>query len=893
MTETDSDQPRSVSRVNIEEELSQSYLDYAMSVIIGRALPDVRDGFKPVHRRVLYAMRVLGNEWNKSHLKSARIVGDVIGKYHPHGESAAYDTIVRMAQPFSMRYLLVDGQGNFGSVDGDPPAAMRYTEIRMSRIAAELMADIDKNTVDFSPNYDNSETMPDVLPSRVPNLLANGSAGIAVGMATNIPPHNLGELCEALLALQADPEIDGEQLLKIIPGPDFPTGGLINGRAGIVHAYRSGRGTIRIRARAEVTTIGNSNQEMIVVSELPYRVNKAHLLEQIAELVKTKRLEGITGLRDESDKDGTRMVIELRRGESGEVVLNNLFDKSRMQVSYGINMVVLDGGQPQLMNLKQLLEAFLAHRREVVTRRTLFLLRKARERAHLLEGLAVALANIDEVVAMIRSAATPREAKELLAEQRWPPGEVVLEIVQHVGADNCRPEELPANFGLQHRHTEADSAEQGAAKSTAEEQFYRLSPAQVQAILDLKLQRLTALEQTGIKDEYKIKIKEISEYIDILSNPDRLQEVISEELVAIRDEYADERRTEILTDELDLQDRDLIPDEPRAIILTQGGYAITQALEQYRIQRRGGIGRSAASVKEEDRVTQLLAASAHDTLLCFSNLGRVYHLEVFRIPRSGNYSRGRPLIKLLSLAEGEKIRLLLPLREFAASQFALMVTRNGKIKRTELQAFSRPWRVGLRALRLMPEDELIDTEIATEKDQLLLFSSAGRGIRFSLAEVRPMGRTAAGVRGIRVAPPNRVVSMVVPVPGQTVLFISANGYGKRSRVEDFPLRHRGSAGVIAMRCHQRTGDLLGAVGVDDADELMLISDQGTLIRVSAAEIPLLGRYTQGVRVVRLREGEHLVGISRVPSSLVEASGDDTENTAESPPSAAPTPEAAG
>ena len=848
-------------RVNIEDEIKKSYLDYAMSVIVGRALPDIRDGLKPVHRRILYAMRQLGNEWNKSHKKSARIVGDVIGKYHPHGDSAVYDAIVRMAQPFSMRYLLVDGQGNFGSVDGDSPAAMRYTEIRMSQLASDLLADINLNTVDYVANYDGTETMPEVLPTRIPNLLVNGSAGIAVGMATNIPPHNLAETCAACLAVQRSPDISLDELMELLPGPDFPTAGLINGRAGIVKAYRTGRGSLTIRGKAEIGAGSRSGFEQIVITELPYMVNKARLVEKIALLAKDKQIEGISELRDESDKDGIRIVLELRRAVQAEILLNNLYNKSQLQVSFGINMVALVGGQPKQMNIMQVLNAFLSHRREVVTRRSLFLLQKARTRAHLLEGLAIALTNIDEVVALIRSTASPADAKARLIAHDWQSDDFVMEILSRAGAENCRPKNLDRRYGLQ-----AIGENDSAARP-----LYRLSPEQAQAILDLRLHRLTGLEQRAIKDEYTVKIKEIEEYIQILSDPDRLQKVIEEELIEVQQKYSDKRRTVIMESEQDLMDEDLITDELRVITLTRDGYVVASSLHQYRIQHRGGVGRSATSVKTNDTIISMVVARSHDTLLCFSNLGRVYRLRAFHIHNSGYRARGRPLVNLIALAEDEKIIHIISLRSFPEDHYILTASNKGKVKRTSLSAFANIRRNGIRALTLVSGQRLISVEQLTKDDEVMLFSSDGRGIRFAAGEIRPTGRVAAGVAGMRTGEGNDIVSMVIPAANTntTVLCFTSNGYGKRTPIDHFRLSHRSGLGVRAIKCNEQIGQLLGAIQVHEDDELILITDQGTLIRLSVSEIPVLGRNTQGVRLVRLRQGERLVDLVRLDNSLLE------------------------
>ncbi|MCP5147659.1 MAG: DNA gyrase subunit A [Pseudomonadales bacterium] len=839
--------------VSIEDELKQSYLDYAMSVIVGRALPDVRDGLKPVHRRVLHAMNELSNDWNKAYKKSARVVGDVIGKYHPHGDSAVYDTIVRMAQPFSMRYMLVDGQGNFGSIDGDSAAAMRYTEIRMRKISHALLADLDKETVDFVDNYDGTERIPHVLPTRVPNLLINGSAGIAVGMATNIPPHNLTEVVSGCLALMKDPELTVDELMEYIPGPDFPTAAIINGRAGIIQAYRTGRGRIYVRARAEVISDDKRGRDTIIIHELPYQLNKARLIERIAELVKEKKIEGITELRDESDKDGLRVVIELRRGELGDVVLNNLYAQTGLQSVFGINMVALVDGQPKILNLKQILEAFIRHRREVVTRRTVYLLRKARERGHILEGLAIALANIDPVIALIKASPSSSEAREKLLAQAWDPGEV-MGMLERAGPEACRPEELEEQYGLREGH-------------------YYLSPAQAQAILELRLHRLTGLEHEKLLGEYQDKLREIADFLEILADPERLKMVIREELEEIVTEFGDERRTEITASQHDLTVEDLITEEDRVVTISHGGYAKTQPLSDYQAQRRGGMGKSATAVKDEDFVEHLLIASTHATILCFSNMGKVYWLKVYQIPLAGRNSRGRPMVNLLPLEEGERVTSILPVNEYTEGHYIFMATANGTVKKTALTDFARQRSVGLRALELDDDDVLVGTAITDGSCDVMLFSSEGKAVRFEEREVRAMGRTARGVRGIRLGEGHQMISLIIPQAQGKVLTVSANGYGKRTAVEEFPTKGRGNKGVIAMSTSERNGKLVGAVQVFAGDELMLISNQGTLVRTRTDEVSELGRNTQGVRVIRTKEGEHLVGVERIdePAEVVDDS----------------------
>jgi len=828
--------------VKIEEEMKQSYLDYAMSVIVGRALPDVRDGLKPVHRRVLYAMSELNNDWNKPYKKSARVVGDVIGKYHPHGDTAVYDTIVRMAQPFSMRYMLVDGQGNFGSIDGDPAAAMRYTEVRMSRFAHSLLADLEKDTVDFVPNYDESEKAPVVLPTRIPNLLVNGSSGIAVGMATNIPPHNLTEVINACLALIDNPDINLEGLMQYIPGPDFPTAAIINGRGGIVEAYRTGRGRVIVRARTEIESDEKSGKSSIIIRELPYQVNKARLIEKIAELVKDKKIEGVTALRDESDKDGMRVVIELRRSENAEVILNQLYIHTQLQTVFGINMVALVDGRPQTLSLKQLLDAFLRHRREVVTRRSLFELNKAKARAHVLEGLGIALANIDEMIALIKAAANPAEAKLRIAERQWKPG-IVIEMLSRAQADS-RPEELGKEFGLS-------------------EQGYRLSDVQAQAILDLRLHRLTGLEQDKIFEEYENLLKSIAELLKILGDPDRLLEVIRQELEEVKQQFGDGRRTEIMGSQQDLLLEDLIEDEQVVVTLSRAGYIKYQPLSTYSAQRRGGRGKAATAVKNEDVVSQMIVANTHDSLLCFSSLGKVYWLKVYQLPLAGRTSRGKPVINLLPLAESESISAMLSLRDYAADKFVVMATSSGIIKKTSLQDFSRPRNGGIIAVTLQENESLIGADITDGNQEIMLFTTDGKAIRFHESDVRPMGRTARGVRGAKLAEKARAISLIVPQAECQILTATENGYGKRTRNEEYPVRHRGASGVISIQTSERNGQVVAAIQVKNGEELVLISDQGTLVRIRADDISLVGRNTQGVRLINLSGEEKLAMVQRV------------------------------
>jgi DNA gyrase subunit A len=828
--------------VNLEDEMKQSYLDYAMSVIVGRALPDVRDGLKPVHRRALFAMSELGNDWNKPYKKSARIVGDVIGKYHPHGDTAVYDTIVRMAQPFSLRYMLVDGQGNFGSVDGDSPAAMRYTEVRMAKIAHELIADLDKETVDFVPNYDETEREPAVFPTRVPNLLVNGSAGIAVGMATNIPPHNLREIIHACVALIDNSDTTIEELMQHVPGPDFPTAGIINGVRGIHEAYRTGRGRIYIRARSHIEGDESKGKQKLVFTELPYQVNKARLLEKIAELVKDKKIEGISGLRDESDKDGMRMVVDLKRGEVAEVVLNNLYQHTQLQNVFGINMVALVDGRPLLLNLKQCLEAFIRHRRDVVTRRAVFELRKARQRAHILEGLAIALANIDEMIALIKASPNRVAARAALMDRSWAPG-IVIGMLERAGASASRPDTLAAGYGLV-------------------DNVYRLSEEQTQAILDLRLHQLTGLEQDKILAEYKDLLELIDYLLSILRDPDRLMAVIRDELTALAEQFGDERRTEILSDHLDLTTEDLITEEDVVVTLSHAGYAKSQPLSDYRAQRRGGRGKSAADVREEDFIDKLFIASTHDTILCFSSRGKVYWLKVYELPQAGRGARGKPIVNLLPLEAEERINAILPIREFTEDHFVFMATANGTVKKTALADFSRPRSSGIIAIDLRDNDYLINVAITDGSQDIMLFTNAGKVIRFNESNVRAMGRTASGVRGIKLQPGQRVISLII-ASDSPVLTATEQGYGKRTASVDYPVHGRGGQGVIAIQVTDRNGAVVGAITADDNDEVMLISSGGTLVRTRVNEISVMGRNTQGVRLISLVEGELLVGIERI------------------------------
>lgn len=844
-----SDLAKEITTITIENELKQSYLDYAMSVIVGRALPDVRDGLKPVHRRVLFAMHELGNDWNKPYKKSARIVGDVIGKYHPHGDTAVYDTIVRMAQPFSLRYLLVDGQGNFGSVDGDAPAAMRYTEIRMSQFAHYLLADIEKQTVDFHPNYDETELMPTVLPTQVPNLLVNGSSGIAVGMATNIPPHNLGEVIDATLALIDNAELTIDELMKYIPGPDFPTAGIINGRAGIVRAYRTGRGKIYVRAKTDIETNEKTGRVSIIVHELPYQVNKARLLERIGELVRDKLIEGIVGLRDESDKRGMRMVIEVRRGDQPEVVLNNLYSQTQLQVVFGMNMVALYNGRPQVMDLKFILNAFLQHRREVVTRRTIYLLAKAKDRAHILEGLGVALENIDEIVALIKSAKTPQDAKELLLKKSWKPG-LVAQLLAKAGANQTRPDDLSEQYGLR------------------DHQYY-LSPEQAQAILDLRLHRLTGLETDKIHDEYKQLIDDINGLMEILSNPDRLHAVIRDELNAIKAQFGDERRTVILENHEDLSSEDLITVEDLVVTLSHEGYIKAQSLESYESQHRGGRGKRATSVKEEDYVKNLLVANSHHTILCFSTMGKAYWLKTYQIPQGGRTARGQPIVNLLPLEKDEFITAILPVAQFDENHFIFMATQNGTVKKVALTEFANARSNGKIALSLNEGDRLIGVALTDGKQDIMLVSDAGKAIRFSEDQVRAMGRTATGIRGIRLKDDQKLIALIIPKKDGTILTVTENGYGQRTEVNDYRECGRGGQGVIAIQTTERNGKVVGSIPVQSDSEILLVTNGGTLVRIPVAEINVIGRNTQGVRLINVSEGEIVVSVEGVDAMIAE------------------------
>ena len=833
-----------ISQINLEDEMKKSYLDYAMSVIIGRALPDVRDGLKPVHRRVLYAMKVLGNDHTKAYKKSARIVGDVIGKYHPHGDSAVYETIVRMAQDFSLRYTLVDGQGNFGSIDGDRAAAMRYTEVRMEKITQELLADIDKDTVDFIPNYDESEEEPAVLPTRLPNLLINGSAGIAVGMATNIPPHNLKEIIDGCLFILDNEQANIDDLIKLIPAPDFPTAATIHGIDGIKQAYETGRGRVHVRAKTSIEE--NGDRESIVVSELPYQVNKARLIEKIAELVRDKKIEGISEIRDESDKDGLRVVIDLKRGTVSDVLLNNLYKQTLLESTFSINMVALSNGQPKLMNLKGMLDAFLSHRRDVVTKRTIYELNRSINRAHILEGQTIALTNIDEMIAIIKKSKTPAEAQKALVSKLWKVGKV-KDMLKKAGNVSTIPKHLLniENFGI-------------------EKSKYRLSSEQAKAILDLKLNRLTGLEQESIFNEYSDLLEDIKRFTMILSNPDELTSVIREELIETQETYGDERRTEIVEFYSDLTDEDLIPEEDLIVTLSKAGYAKTQPLDTYQAQNRGGTGKRAASLKDEDFVSKLFVANTHDTLLCFSSYGKVYWIKVYRLPRGGRNAKGRPIVNLLPLEKDERIQAVLPVKEFNDDQFIFMATETGSVKKTKLSAYSRPMKSGIKAIKLRDGDRVVNAEITDGTKEIMLFSNSGKSIRFKESDARPMGRVSQGVRGMRIDKDQKIISLVVLEEGN-ILVATENGYGKQTLQDEFSIQKRGGKGVIAIQTSDRNGNLIGAKQVNTGDEVMFISTSGNLIRTRTDDISIIGRNTQGVRLIRLSEDDNLLGMEKVIS----------------------------
>jgi len=830
--------------VSLEEEMRRSYLDYAMSVIVGRALPDVRDGLKPVHRRVLFAMHESNNVWNRPYVKCARVVGEVLGKYHPHGDSATYEALVRMAQDFSMRYPLIDGQGNFGSIDGDSAAAYRYTECRLDRIASEMLADIDKETVDFTPNYDGKEQEPSTLPTKVPNLLINGSSGIAVGMATNIPPHNLGEVVDACQALLKKPDLTVDDLIKVIPAPDFPTKGIIYGVSGVREGYRTGRGRVLIRARTHFEDLEKGNRQAIVIDELPYQVNKKTLLERIADLVNDKKIDGISHVQDESDKSGMRVVIELRRGEVPEVVLNNLFKQTQLQDTFGINMVALVDGQPRLLNLKEVLEAFLAHRREVVTRRTLYDLREARKRAHIQEGLAVALSNVDEIIELIKKSQTPPEAKVALMAKAWK-SPVVEEMLKRAAVDASRPEGLGGEFGLQ-------------------KAGYKLSDAQAQAVLELRLQRLTGLEQDKIVAEYKELIEQIADFLDVLAKPARVTAIISDELKALKAQYGDKRKSEIVEQAEDLSMEDLIASEDVVVTFSHAGYIKSQPLTDYRAQRRGGRGKQAATTKEDDFIERLFIANTHDTMLCFSSRGRVYWLKVYNVPQGTRTSRGRPIVNLFPLSEGERVNAVLPVKEYDDKHFVFLATALGTVKKTPLSQFSNPREKGIIAVELDDGDRLIGAAITDGKHDVMLFSDAGKAVRFEEEDVRPMGRQARGVRGMKLSGEQKVISMLAAdTETQTVLTATENGFGKRTPIAEYTRHGRGTQGMIAIQATERNGKLIGAVLVGDEDEIMLISTGGVLIRTRVKQIREQGRSTQGVRLIDLDAGTKLAGVERV------------------------------
>jgi len=835
--------------INIEEELRESYLNYAMHVIVGRALPDARDGLKPVHRRILYAMHDQNMDWNKPPKKSMRIVGEVTGKYHPHGDAAAYETIVRMAQWWSLRYSLVDGQGNFGSMDGDPPAAARYTEARMTRIAHEMLADLDKETVLFVENYDGQETMPDVLPTRIPNLLINGSSGIAVGMATNMAPHNLNETISACLAFIDNPEITTEELIRHIPGPDFPTGGIINGRSGIVSAYETGKGKVKIRAKVDI--VGeDEGKTQIIVTEVPYMVNKAKLVENIAILMRDKKIEGIREIRDESDKDNpVRIVMDLTSGSIADVVLNNLYKQTQMQSVFGINNVALVGTEPKLLSLKEILEIFFNFRKEVVSKRTIFELNKAKDRGHILEGLTVALSNIDQMIELIKKSKDGAEARSKLLAKKWKAGKVI-DMLKRAGPNACKPEDLGNEFGLSSRS-------------------YQLSEVQAQAILDMRLQRLTGLEQDRLIKEYEEIIDLIDSLMEILSNQERLIEVVCEELKEIQDQYKDERRTDIQDSVSDLSVEDLITPEDRVVTISHEGYAKTQPLDEYRAQKRGGTGKTAASVKDEDFVEQLMVANSHTTMLCFSNLGQVYWLKVFEIPTAGRTAKGRPLINLIQLNEGERITSMVPVESYEEDHYVLMATKFGTVKKTPLKEFENQRKGGKKAITIIEGDELVGTKVTDGTKFIMLVSDAGKAAHFSESEVRSMGRTAQGVRGIRLDKDQSVISLIIPEERASILTVSENGYGKRSSVDDFRKTRRGAKGVIAMQTSERNGQLIGASQVTDEDELMLITNKGMLVRTKVSEINVIGRNTQGVTVIRLKDDENLINIAPIREEFID------------------------
>ena len=838
-----SDFAKEILPISIEDELKQSYLSYAMSVIHGRALPDVRDGLKPVHRRILFAMHDLKNYYNRPYKKSARVVGDVIGKYHPHGDSAVYDAMVRMAQDFSMRYMLVEGQGNFGSIDGDPPAAMRYTEVRMSKITDQLLADIEKDTVNFSPNYDGSEEIPDVLPTRVPTLLVNGSSGIAVGMATNIPPHNLTEVINGSLALLENPKTSIDQLTQSISGPDFPTGGIIDGKMGIYEAYNTGRGIIYVRAKTSVEEDKSGNQSL-VINEIPYMVNKARMLEKIAELVKDKKIDGIREIRDESDKDGLRVVIDVKKGESVDVLENNLYAQTQLEQSFGINFTVLVNGQPKVLNLKEILQEFIKHRKDVVTKRTKFELKKAKDRGHIVEGLMVAIANIDAIITIIKKSKDPKIAAAELCKKTWKAGPIEA-ILKKVGKDACKPKGLSADLGLKGKN-------------------YKLSPDQAKSILELRLGRLTGLEQDNLSSEFNELIEKIQKLQEILDDKNVLQGVVRDELNEIKESFGDERKTDINDARQDISNEDLIPEETRVLTLSRSGYAKTQPLTEYREQRRGGMGKAAASVKEEDLIQNLYVLSSHSQLLCFTTLGKVYWLKVYEIPVASRTSKGRPLVNMLNLDDDETVTQILPVEDFAEDKYVFMATRNGTVKKTSLKFFAKKYKSGIKAIKLDEGDKLVGSVVTDGDQEILLASLSGKLIRFHESKVRPMGRTARGVRGMRLQKDMKIISLMVGDTTKTILCLSENGYGKKSKLEDFTMHNRGGQGVIALKTSDRNGLMVSASSVDEEDGIMLISDKGTMIRTSVGQIPTLGRNTQGVKVITPKEGEKLIEGVRIP-----------------------------
>ena len=838
-----SDFAKEILPISIEDELKQSYLSYAMSVIHGRALPDVRDGLKPVHRRILFAMHDLKNYYNRPYKKSARVVGDVIGKYHPHGDSAVYDAMVRMAQDFSMRYMLVEGQGNFGSIDGDPPAAMRYTEVRMSKITDQLLADIEKDTVNFSPNYDGSEEIPDVLPTRVPTLLVNGSSGIAVGMATNIPPHNLTEVINGSLALLENPKTSIDQLTQSISGPDFPTGGIIDGKMGIYEAYNTGRGIIYVRAKTSVEEDKSGNQSL-VINEIPYMVNKARMLEKIAELVKDKKIDGIREIRDESDKDGLRVVIDVKKGESVDVLENNLYAQTQLEQSFGINFTVLVNGQPKVLNLKEILQEFIKHRKDVVTKRTKFELKKAKDRGHIVEGLMVAIANIDAIITIIKKSKDPKIAAAELCKKTWKAGPIEA-ILKKVGKDACKPKGLSADLGLKGKN-------------------YKLSPDQAKSILELRLGRLTGLEQDNLSSEFSELIEKIQKLQEILDDKNVLQGVVRDELNEIKESFGDERKTDINDARQDISNEDLIPEETRVLTLSRSGYAKTQPLTEYREQRRGGMGKAAASVKEEDLIQNLYVLSSHSQLLCFTTLGKVYWLKVYEIPVASRTSKGRPLVNMLNLDDDETVTQILPVEDFAEDKYVFMATRNGTVKKTSLKFFAKKYKSGIKAIKLDEGDKLVGSVVTDGDQEILLASLSGKLIRFHESKVRPMGRTARGVRGMKLQKDMKIISLMVGDTTKTILCLSENGYGKKSKLEDFTMHNRGGQGVIALKTSDRNGLMVSASSVDEEDGIMLISDKGTMIRTSVGQIPTLGRNTQGVKVITPKEGEKLIEGVRIP-----------------------------